>query len=231
MGIDAEIIREDGGHPIGQPQVATVLVLDTSYSMEDFKIDQLNEGLAHFKEDVMQDELARKRVDFAIVTFGEFVTRQQDFCRIEDYNPSKLVANGSTPMGDAIQEAINMVENRKNEYKIQGIDYYRPWIFLITDGEPTDMYPNDSGKWDQVISEVHNGEREGKFSFFAVGVEPADMNVLAQIAPPSRPPLQLNKSKFKEMFEWLSRSQKAVSGSGVGEQTALPPVAWSAVQA
>ena len=133
-------------------------------------------------------------------------------------------------MGEGILKAIDLIEQRKAEYKSKGTDYYRPWIFMITDGEPTDMgseevvgreFVEPVKKWNEVIKKVHEGEADKKFLFFAVGVEPADMKLLKQIAPPNREPIRLKQGKFKEMFEWLSKSQSKVSASKVGEQVVL----------
>lgn len=216
MGIEVEITHGQ------QPHVATVLLLDTSFSMEGAKIDQINESLRFFKEDIMQNELARKRVDLAIVSFGKEVSIIKDFGPIDEFKPPKLIADGATPMGEAILKAINMVENRKNEYKNNGTDYFRPWIFLITDGEPTDMIENDF-MWNEVTRKVHEGETNRKFAFFAVGVDSADMKTLTEIASQNRIPLKLKENKFKEMFEWLSKSLESVSGSFPDDQISLEP--------
>ena len=207
-----------------QPHCAAVLLLDTSYSMEGPKINQLNEGLKFFKEDILKDDLARKRLDLAVVTFGSGANIVHNFSSIEEFENPILVADGSTPMGNAIIKAINLVEQRKEDYKNKGIDYYRPWIFMITDGGPTDMSPGDS-MWNEVIKKVHDGENSNKFLFFAVGVEPANMELLQQIASPKREPVKLKQGMFREMFLWLSRSQGKVSASKVGEQIALDNVA------
>ena len=219
-------------HP-EQPHCATVLLLDTSSSMQaGNKIGQLNDGLRLFKDEVAGDELARKRVDLAVVTFGGTVAVQHDFSAIDEFEPPTLVASGDTPMGEAILRATEMIEERKREYDDRGIDYYRPWIFMITDGEPTDMGPGDA-QWTKAVGAVHEGEAGKKFMFFAVGVEPADMDTLAQIAPPNRGPVQLRPGRFKEMFEWLSRSQARVSASTVGDQVDLEdptgPNGWATV--
>jgi uncharacterized protein YegL len=204
------------GNPT-QPHCATVLLLDTSGSMDGEKIAHLNQALSQFKDETLKDDLARKRVDLAVLTFGGSVQLVQDFCSIEDFEPPTLSASGGTPLGEAILKAADMIEERKRKYKQQGIDYYRPWLFLITDGAPTDMGPGDS-VWNQVVARVHAGESEKKFLFFAVAVEPADTGTLAQIAPPSRPPARLIGTKFAEMFSWFSKSQAKVSSSKVGEQ-------------
>jgi len=220
------------GNPT-QPHCATVLLLDTSGSMEGEKIACLNEALRAFKEETAADELARKRVDLAVLTFGGAVNLAHDFCCIEDFEPTAFSAGGGTPLGGAILKAADMIEQRKEQYKLQGIDYYRPWMFLITDGAPTDMRPGES-IWNDVVTRVREGETKKKFMFFAVAVDPADTETLSAIAPVDRPPVKLIGSKFKEMFQWLSKSQAKVSSSKVGENVSIEnPVAagWGQISA
>jgi uncharacterized protein YegL len=220
------------GNPT-QPHCATLLLLDTSGSMEGEKVVELNRALIRFKEETIKDDLARVRMDLAVLTFGGAIQLAQDFCSIEDFEPPTLIARGGTPMGQAIVKAADMIEERKQQYKSKGIDYYRPWLFLITDGAPTDMEPGDI-TWNEAVNRVHKGEAEKRFTFFAVAVEPADAATLAKIAPPSRPPVKLIGTKFVEMFEWLSRSQAKVSSSKVGDSIHLEnPVAagWGSVSA
>lgn len=204
-----------------QPHCPTVLLLDISGSMiVGDKIGQLNDGIRAFKEEIEKDELARKRVDLAVVTFGQKVDVAHDFSSIEDFEPPTLEADGLTPLGGAIKKASELIEKRKDEYKKEGIDYYRPWIFLITDGEPTDMNEGDE-LWNEVVSLIHDGEKSGKFLFFAVGVDEADMDTLAKISPQHRTPIKLKENHFNEMFLWLSRSQTKVSASKPGETVVL----------
>jgi uncharacterized protein YegL len=217
-----------------QPHIATVLLVDTSGSMSGItssgkrKIDELNEGLVLFRDDAIGDELTQKRAEVALVTFDDSIQVIQNFTSIENFNPPTLSVNGETHMGSAILKAIEMVETRKTEYKDQGIDYFRPWIFLITDGEPTDMNEGDS-LWASVTQKVHEGEEKGHFSFFAVGVQPANIEKLKKISSPNRAPFLLKQGKFKDMFLWLSKSQQKVSGSKVGGQTELPPAGWGKI--
>ncbi len=203
-----------------QPHCAVVLLLDVSGSMQGEKIDALNEGIKLFKEEVERDDLASKRVDLAIIKFGESTQVIQDFTTINEFQVPTLAARGLTPMGEAILKGIEIVEERKKQYRQNGIDYYRPWIFLITDGEPTDMQPGDY-KWNEVLNKVHEGELKKKFMFFAVAVDPANLDTLSQVAPPNRKPVRLKGLTFRELFSWLSRSLSAVSSSNPGEQIAL----------
>jgi uncharacterized protein YegL len=101
--------------------------------------------------------------------------------------------------------------------------YYQPWIFMITDGAPTesDQEVQSAGQ------RVREAETNKRLSFFAVGVEGADMEKLRSISV--RDPVKLKGLDFKAMFVWLSASMQKVSASKVGQQVPLQPVGWAAV--
>lgn len=206
------------------PRAPCLLLLDTSSSMSGAKIRALNEGLELFRQDVMNDELARRRVEVALVAFGSGGVRTVvDFTTVEQWAPTPLSAGGSTPMGAALERGLELLEARKELYKRAGLQYYRPWLFLLTDGEPTDS-------WKEAAEALHRADEARGLIFFAVGVEDANMTRLAEIAPPQRPPLKLKGVMFAELFMWLSQSQQRVSHSRVGDQLALPPIGWADIE-
>jgi uncharacterized protein YegL len=119
------------------PRCACILVLDTSGSMHGEKINQLNQGLIAFRDALQSDSVAQSRVEIAIVTFGP-AQLTQDFASAGSFAPPTLSASGDTPLGAALQQSLDMLAMRKKLYKDNGTPYYRPWVFLITDGAPTD---------------------------------------------------------------------------------------------
>lgn len=203
-----------------EPRCPCLLLLDTSGSMSGQPISELNNGLITFKEDLAADSLAMKRVEVAIITFGP-VNVENTFHTAPHFYPPTLSANGNTPMGEAIQRGIELIRQRKDEYRENGISYYRPWIFLITDGGPTD-------EWRTAAALVREGENTKSFAFFAVGVKGSDMDTLRQISV--REPLKLQGLRFIELFQWLSNSMKAVSSSALGSSVPLQaPSGWTEV--
>ncbi|WP_441252058.1 vWA domain-containing protein [Tardiphaga sp. 71_E8_N1_1] len=203
-----------------EPRCPCLLLLDTSHSMQGQPISELNRGIVAFKDELAADALAMKRVEIAVVTFGP-VDIDSGFQTPDYWQPANFSTTGDTPMGQAIEQGLEMIRERKQRYKDNGISYYRPWIFLITDGAPTDS-------WHHAAQRVREGEKNNEFSFFAIGVGNADMGILAQIAP--RGPLKLDGLKFRELFMWLSSSLSRVSASNTGERVALPPpTGWTEV--
>jgi uncharacterized protein YegL len=204
-----------------EPRCPCILLLDTSVSMAGPKITQLNAGLQFFAEQLKADSMAMKRVEVAIVTFGP-VQIPQPFVTADSFTAPVLDTTGDTPMGAAIEKAIAVLNERKNVYKANGIGYYRPWIFLITDGAPTDSIS-------AATAAVHEQEKSKSLMFFAVGVDQADFDQLRTIAV--REPLKLSGLSFRELFAWLSTSLTAVSQSlttdAVPLQNPVAPGGWA----
>ena len=194
-----------------EPRCPCILLLDTSVSMAGAKISQLNTGLQYFAEQLKADSMAMKRVEVAVVTFGPVQT-VQPFVTADSFIAPALNTTGNTPIGAAIQNAIAMLNERKIAYRTNGVGFYRPWIFLITDGASTDSVS-------AAITAVHEGEKSKSFMFYAVGVDDADFDELRKITV--REPLKLRGLSFRELFAWLSNSLGSVSRSQPGEAVSL----------
>ena len=208
-------------------RVPVCLVLDCSPSMSEGTrngsfdqqtdprpIDELNEGVKLFYNALKEDEVARYSAEVAVIAFSDVVETVLDFGSIERVDPPTVELEmeiGGTSIGKAVGQAVTLLDQRKAEYKEAGVDYFQPWIVLMTDGQPTDDTHIDIAK------DVSQRVQGKKLTIFPIGIgEGADMDVLGMFSP-NRKPLRLSGLKFKEFFEWLRKSVSVTSQSTPGE--------------
>jgi uncharacterized protein YegL len=75
--------------------------------------------------------------------------------------------------------ALELVEQGKRDLKASGISYTRPWLMVISDGEPTD----DKSLWADAARACKAAEASKKVVVFAIGVEGANFRAWANLAP------------------------------------------------
>ena len=208
------------------PRLAVCLALDTSSSMRsNNKINELNKGVKMFFNSILNDELAKYSVELCVVSFGKEIVKLLDFESIEKQavklDTFSLEADGLTPMGKGVEMGLKLLEERKRKYQDVGVEYYQPWMVLMTDGQPTDDISNATIKTNNLIN-------SNKLSLFSIAIgDGANIRTLSMFSE-SRPPLKLKGLNFVEFFEWLSQSTKNTSQSTPGDRVNLPPISgWA----
>lgn len=196
----------------GERHVPAVILVDISNSMEGGAIDELNKGLVEFNNALRSDSLAMGRAEVCIISFNSSVRTEVGFRPAVQFEPPTLAASGLTAMNEAIEAALDALEARKAEYRANGVEYYRPWLFLLTDGAPTDTARETVAK-----SRLQNAISNRKVVYMPMGIGAyADTSKLQSYYPDDmteRPVLKASASDFKEAFTWLSNSISVVSRS------------------
>lgn len=205
-------------------RVPVCLCLDTSGSMnKDGAIDKLNEGIKVFYEAIKADEQAAMSCEIAVVTFNSEVTVEEDFSLVDTKEPKAFTANGGTAMAHGVEKALDLLDERKRKYKENGVNYYQPWLVLITDGKPGDMEDIPAAQ-----ARTKGLMESKKLVIFPIAVGNDDdsekshaiMDVLNGFC--TRPKARhLKGLKFEELFEWLGKSLSTVAASQNGETVKL----------
>jgi uncharacterized protein YegL len=194
------------------------LCLDVSGSMAGKPIEDLKKGVENFLTAIKMDEVARYSVELAIVTFDSKADVALDFISIDRQTIPELQARGLTSMGEGVNLALDILEKRKAEYSSKGVDYYQPWMVLMTDGYPTDDTTS-------AINRVQKLGENKKLTVFPVAMgEDADINTLKKFSTlKNNMVLKVSSpSYFREFFEWLSQSALIASQSVPGDKPTLP---------
>lgn len=107
---------------------------------------------------------------------------------------------GRTPLGEAIIEALNVVEKRRVEIRdVERRTITRPSLFVITDGVSTspEIIP-------EATRQLRAAEKAKRILFFALGTYDADINRLMELAPGSS--YDLHNMSAAQVIGFLSTS-------------------------
>lgn len=194
----------------GERHIACLLLVDTSGSMSGASITELNQGLEEFGAALDKDEHARGVADVCVISFNSKVETVVDFCPATEYIAPVLSAAGVTSMNQAIMEGLDEIERRKELYRSLGCAYYRPWMFLLTDGMPTDTKLEGEAK-----SRLQQAIEEKKVTFFPMGIgnNVNYAHLKSYTKDGNGAVLKASADNFKEAFVWLSSSISKIGNS------------------
>jgi uncharacterized protein YegL len=204
-----------------QPGIATgplqplpiLLLLDVSSSMQGEPINELNRALVGWERELKRDEQLQRHGEIAIITFGgrqaEVVSgSSQDadgaFEPVATWRAPKLSAGGVTPMVEAISMAMTLAVERRTSLSERGVLSFRPNVFMITDGRPTDAQGHPSEDWRRLVPEIRAAEERNRLLFFALGVTAADEAVLRGLAPEAY--YKTRDIQFRQLLRLVSTS-------------------------
>ena len=213
--------NEGGMATAGIKRVPAILLVDTSWSMtENGKIDSLNEGIKTIIKLLREDNNSKDCVELSIIEFNENINVVTEFTPVSQIEPVKLTAQGGTSMGQGILTAIEKIRERRREYAALGMHCYMPWIFMITDGAPTDNIDEARDR----IREEENRSGYGKLRFMAIGVDNYNEEVLKSLTPRI---IKVKDSDLRTICGWIADNMKEVSASaatGEAPKMSKPPI-------
>lgn len=187
-------------------KVPICLVLDCSGSMRYPdgtrlpKIDELNQNIDAFLEYVRNDPKASKICDLCIITMGDAVRVVSRYTTVDRIHFGHFSAGGGTPLGTAMTKAVELLIERRQYYRDNDIEHYKPILMVMTDGDPTDEIG-------YIAQQVSNMVFNKEIKIFPVGVGLSfNQETLAQFSPLLRPKLIRNSEAFDKLFKLLSAS-------------------------
>lgn len=121
------------------------LLLDCSGSMVGDPIEAVNEGLGMIYRQLMSDPQAVETVMLSVIRFAE-AAEQDDLTSLISFVPPTLSASGPTAMGSAFHILEESIRNDLSSDSGTAKGDYRPLVFLLTDGKPTDEWRSEVNK-------------------------------------------------------------------------------------
>ncbi len=212
-----------------EPRCPVLIIADCSGSMSGRPISAMNQGVDDLYQAIIDDEIARNRVEVALLSFGTSARVERDFATVSAGSRTKMAAAGVTNMHLAIHQGCDLLEERKEMYRLNGVPYFRPIIVLFSDGLPT----GSESETAEANQRLVNMENEGRLTIFKVGINAQAVQALLSALPNPNSafqPQQLDNLRFSDFFVWLSKSVSAISRSTPGDSVNLPPTDWATIR-
>ena len=128
-----------GATGVSRKSLVIFFLIDTSGSMRGTKMGELNTVMEELIPEIRRVGEADTEVKVAVLTFSTDVKwMYAEPISIEDFEWSRLRADGVTSMGEAFKELSSRMS--RNSYLNSPSLSFAPVIFLMTDGYPSDDY-------------------------------------------------------------------------------------------
>ena len=116
------------------------LLIDTTGSMKGEPIESVRNGIDAMLNTLRQDPYALETVNISIITYDRDVNQLLPLTPIDEIQiPQITTADfGPTHMGAALEMLLEKVDKEVNNGNHRLNNDYKPILFLLTDGQPTD---------------------------------------------------------------------------------------------
>jgi uncharacterized protein YegL len=199
------------------------LLLDCSESMAGPAIEEVERGVGTLVSELRSNPLALESAYLSVITFAREAKQVVPLTELIQFQPPKLSVRTGTSLGAALKllqeclrrDVVRTTPTTKGDY--------RPLVFLLTDGQPTDDYR-------AAAAAIRAANNPKIANIYAIGCGPdVDTDLLREITDIVLAMPNATPEAFRKFFVWLSASVQTAStrlGEGGGkepiEMPALP---------
>lgn len=181
-----ESVREHVDVQEGQVVMPFYLVCDVSGSMSR-DMPALNEGIRKLRRAIVGQPQVDDIAQVGIITFSASAQVTLPLCQMSEESMPTLHAQSSTNYGSAFTLLAQTIDKDIAALKAQRLRVYRPCVFFLTDGAPTDS------SWFQTFQRTLTYDKNSRSGmkghpvFIPFGFRDAREDVLSKLAyPPDR---------------------------------------------
>jgi len=184
------------------------LLIDTSESMVGPAIEAVQNGLGAMLNALRKNPYALEMGAISIVAFGGKAQKIIPLTEVYAFQPPSLEVRPGTTLGAAIaildqsisMEVVKTTPDRKGDYK--------PLIFILTDGQPTD-------EWRPSFQRFKQNHKNALV--YAIGCgDDADFSILRELTENTYAMEQMSADTFAKLFVCISSSISSASAA-IGE--------------
>lgn len=192
------------------------ILIDTSYSMSGEPLKAVQNGLETLVKALRQDPQALETAYLSVIEFNSEARQLEKLKDLTEFQTPTLRVNGATSMGKSLSLLVKCIQE---EVLVDGRRDWKPMVFLLTDGIPTDNLQ----KGIEDLKKINIGT----FVACAAG-SGAEVSNLEKITNLIVTLDETNRESITSFFKWVSASisvgsQKVEQGNQVDGFGELPP--------
>lgn len=187
-------------------------VLDVSESMAGDNVRQLSQGLERIVRKLRTDPYALETVFISLIVFAGKARTLTPLVDLATFYPPRLPLGSGTSLGKALDHLMAEIDKTVVKSTADQKGDWRPMIYLMTDGKPTDEAQAAIERW-----RTHYAK---KASLIAVGIgKHASMDELNRLTQDAFHLTADSENDFHKFIDWVSmscsiQSQSVAAGNG-----------------
>lgn len=195
------------------------LLLDCSGSMMGEPIEAVKQGIKALLSELRGDPQALETAYLSVITFDSSARQVTPLTELLQFKEPEISAGGATALGEALNVLMDCVETEVRKSTETQKGDWRPLVFILTDGSPT-----DTETFREAVVKVRN-MKAANIIACAAGSN-ANTTYLKQITESVLMMNSLSAGDMAQFFAWVSGSVKTSSKSldaKPGGNIELPP--------
>ena len=196
----------------GERALPVYLLLDTSSSMEGTSIESVRQGVEQCQNECVRDQFAREMVKMGIIVFNSDTTLHMNgLVPVIDLQLPPLIASGVTRLDLAFNMLLQSMD-RDVTKAVKGGQKgdWKPMVFVLTDGYPTDRNGEPSDDlWiparDAVVNRPKGQTKPSSIVSVGCGTDVDDAKLKA-ISTGIALRMHATGAAFVNLFQWLTQS-------------------------
>ncbi|RCK50689.1 hypothetical protein TH25_10405 [Thalassospira profundimaris] len=182
------------------------LVIDVSESMAGDALIELENGMRQITADLMTDPYALETAWLSVIAFAGRARTLTPLTELPEFVPPHLPIGGGTGLGGALVHLMDEIDRNVSVNTAGQKGDWKPLVFLMTDGVPTDDAEPAVRRWKQSYAD--------RVSLVAVSIGGGgDHAVLSQLTDDIIPFDDTAEGAFKKFIMWITNSVKSSTRS------------------
>ena len=180
------------------------LVIDVSESMAGTPIENVQKGICDLQAALMSDPYAMETAYLSVITFAGKAKVVTPLTYLPSFTAPDLPIGSGTSLSEALDVLMTEIEHNVKKNTPESKGDWRPLVFLLTDGSPTDRYQNMVKKWHQ--------KYDGKVNIIAILMGSAsDASALRSLTETVLVFRDTSPESYRAFFKWVSSSIQSCS--------------------